>query len=225
MKVVCLSASNIEKAKNQSTSTRTCEMVRDILFERLKDAPEPDLDVEIVRLIDYEPVPCRMRGECFYTGWCAHDDAFNQIYAKLVAADAVFIVSPHYAPIPSKLVMIFEKLEEMVYLRSQNDPNYIFPLHRKPVGVIGHGGQTEEAVSYYKSALLDPIATVLTAVQMQVVGANEKWPYGVAFGIQDIVKTEDSIFVKIDHDWDLIRERIRPLVYNVYAQAKAAQRN
>jgi hypothetical protein len=109
----------------------------------------------------------------------------------------------------------------MVFLKTCDDPFYRFTLYGKPVGIIGHGGQTEEALSYYKSALLDPIATALMAVQMHVVGANEKWPYGVAFGIQNICPENDSIFVKIDHDWPAIRERIAPLVRNVAKQAQA----
>lgn len=217
MKITCISASNIERARRHSVSTRTCELIGKILVEEFGAGVE----VEIVPLIDYELTPCRMCGECFDSGWCIRDEAFNQVLAKLIAADAVFIVSPHYAPIPSKLVMLFEKLEEMTYLHSVDDPHYRSALHRKPVGIIAHGGQTEEALSYYKTALLDPIATALTSVQMRVIGANEKWPYGVAFGIQNLTKPDDSIFVKIDHNWALIRERITPLVRNVAAEVLA----
>jgi multimeric flavodoxin WrbA len=219
MKVVCISASNIEVARGRSASVYACELVREILLT----AQPQGLDVEIVPLIDYEPVPCRMCGCCFDDLRCIHDEAFNQVFEKMVSADALFLVSPHYAPIPSKLVILFEKLEEMVYLRTTEDPHFRFPLYRKPVGIIGHGGQTEEALTYYKSALLDPIATVLTSVQMQVVGANEKWPYGVAFGVKDISKIEGSIFVKIDHDWNAVRQLITPLVHNVLERARRVQ--
>ncbi len=212
-KFICISAANIERARNRSASTRTCELIAGLLHDELGDQAE----VEIVRLIDYELNPCRMCGECFNKLHCDRDPAFNQIFEKLLEADAVFIVSPHYAPIPSKLVMLFEKLEEMVFLQITDDPNYRFPLYRKPVGIVAHGGQTESAVSYYKSALLDPIATALSSVQMRIVGATDEWPYGVAFGIEDIKKSEDSIFVEISHNWEKIRERITPLVRNVAA--------
>lgn len=215
MKVTCVSAANIEMARGRSASVRTCELIRDIILEE----PPPDIAVEIVPLLDYELNPCRMTGECYSTGWCERDPAFNQVFSRLIEADAIFIVCPHYAPIPSKLVMLFEKMQEMFFLHIMNDPDYIFPLNNKPVGVIGHGGQTEEALSYYKSALLDPIATVLTSVQMKVVGANEKWPYGVAFGIKDIIHHTDSIFFTFEHDWASIRTRIKPLVINVIRQA------
>src|SRR5690606_28356816 len=95
-KFTCISAANIERARHNSASTRTCEMIAGILHDELGDRAE----VEIVRLLDYEPVPCRMCGGCFKTLRCAHDPAFNQLFEKLLASDAVFIVSPHYAPIP-----------------------------------------------------------------------------------------------------------------------------
>lgn len=215
MKIICVSASNIEGARANSASTQTCKIIRDLIHTDLA----PEAEVEILPLIDYEPIPCRMCGKCYKTERCAHDPAFNKIFEKLVAADGAFFVSPHYAPIPSKLVMLFEKLEEMVYLNSCDDPLYRFPLYKKPVGIVAHGGQTDDtALSYYKTALLDPIATALTAVQMQVIGANEQWPYGVAFGVKDIHKQQDCIFVDIEHNWDVIRERITPLVRNVVAR-------
>ena len=42
--------------------------------------------------------------------------------------------------------------------------------------------------------------------------AGEK---GVAFGIRELHKPTDSIFVTITHDWGAIRQRLTPLVKNV----------
>lgn len=214
MKVLCISASNIERAREHSASTRTCELVRDQLLAEFSGSVE----VEILRLIDYELIPCRMCGNCFESLRCAQDTAFNQVFDQWTAADAIIIVSPHYTPIPSKLVMLFEKLEEMVYLRTSIDPDYRFVLYGKPVGIIAHGGQSDRdgrALSYYKTALLDPIATALSTVHMKVVGAGEGWPYGVAFGVEEIRLESGSIFLDIRHNWELVKERIAPLVRNV----------
>lgn len=222
MKVLCISASNIERAREHSASTRTCELVRDQLLAEFGSAVE----VEILRLIDYELIPCRMCGKCFESLQCADDPAFNQVFDRLTNADAVIIVSPHYTPIPSKLVMLFEKLEEMVYLRTSVDPNYRYVLYGKPVGIIAHGGQRDEdgrALSYYKTSLLDPIATALSIVHMKVIGAGEGWPYGVAFGVQDIRLERSSIFLDIRHNWELVKERIAPLVRNVAQAAMDAR--
>jgi multimeric flavodoxin WrbA len=212
LKVTCISASNVENARQNSASTYTCELVCAIL----KDAhPGDEVKVEIIPLIDYEPVPCRMCGNCFVNGECSHDPAFNQVYSNLREADAIFLVCPHYAPIPSKLVMILEKMEEMVFLNYCANPDYHFPLHNKPVGIIAHGGQTEAALPYYRTALLKPLAQALGAAQMRVIELDAENPLGVVFGIKSISAQTDSIFVKIEHDWDTIRNRIVPLVENV----------
>jgi len=101
-------------------------------------------------------------------------------------------------------------------LRSSQDNTYHTPLHGKPIGIIAHGGQSEGALPYYKTALLDPLANAFASVQMRVIGTGEHWPNGVAFGIQNLTMP-DSIFVTIEHDWQIIRQRIQPLVENVIA--------
>jgi multimeric flavodoxin WrbA len=212
MKVVCLSASNINPARQHSASTRTCELIRDQLLEK-----QPSIDVEIVPLIDYAMKPCRMCGECLPALRCSQDEAFNQVHARLQSADAVFLVCPHYAPIPSKVMILLEKMEEMAYLKYCQDNTFLTPVHGKPIGIVTHGGQTEEALPYYKTALLDPLANAFTSVQMRVIGAGEQWPNGVTFGIKSLTMPTNSIFVTIEHDWQVIRQRIQPLVENVIA--------
>jgi NAD(P)H-dependent FMN reductase len=212
MKVVCLSASNIKPARQHSASTHTCELIRNLLVEI-----QPSIEVEIVPLIDYAMKPCRMCGECLPTLRCSQDEDFNQVHDRLQSAEAVFLVCPHYAPIPSKVMILLEKLEEMAYLKYCQDNTSVTPLHGKPIGIIAHGGQTEEALPYYKNALLDPLANAFASVQMRVIGAGEQWPNGVTFGIKSLTMPTDSIFVTIEHDWQVIRQRIQPLVENVIA--------
>jgi multimeric flavodoxin WrbA len=213
MKIACISASNVEIARQHSASTRVCELVREIVLAR---GPE-NTEIQIIPLIDYELTPCRMCGSCFENGRCARDEAYNELFGQLTSADKIFIVCPHYATIPSKLVMALEKFQQMAYLKSCSDPMYRFPLSQKPVGVIVHGGQTEEAVPYYKAALLAPLAAALASVGMRIVGVDAEWPNGIAFGISRLIKPEDSIFVKIEHDWEAIRRRVEPLVEKVMA--------
>jgi multimeric flavodoxin WrbA len=192
MKIVCISASNISPARQNSASTRTCELIRDQVAEL-----NPSIEVEIVPLIDYPMKSCRMCGECLPTQRCSQDQAFNQVHDRMQSADGIFLVCPHYAPIPSKVMILLEKLEEMAYLEYCQDNTYLTPLHGKPIGIIAHGGQTEEALPYYKTTLLDPLANAFASVQMRVIGAGERWPNGVA--------------------WQAIRQRIQPLVENVLA--------
>jgi NAD(P)H-dependent FMN reductase len=212
MKIVCLSASNIKPARQHSASTRTCELIRDQVAEL-----DASIGVEIVTLIDYDLQPCRMCGDCLPTLRCSQDGAFNQVHARMQSAQAVFLVCPHYAPLPSKVMILLEKLEEMAYLKYCQDITSLTPLHGKPIGIIAHGGQTEEALPYYKTALLDPLANAFASVQMRVIGAGDQWPNGVSFGIKSLTMPTDSIFVDIQHDWQTIRQRIQPLVEHVIA--------
>ncbi len=220
LKFTCISASNVENARQHSASTYTCEIVRDLLLENAGDEP---VDVEILRLLDYEPRPCRMCGSCFVSGQCVHDPDFNEILVKLRESDAVFVVSPHYAPLPSKLVMILEKLNEMAFLNYCANDEYRSPFYCRPVAIIAHGGQTEEALPYYKKALLEPLANALSGVQMKVIGLDEENPNGVVFGIRSISAQTDSIFVKIEHDWDTVRERVAPLVKRVIQEVAVVE--
>jgi multimeric flavodoxin WrbA len=213
MKITCISASNVERARQNSASTHACQIVAELVAERNL----PGVEVEIIPLLDYDLVPCRMCGQCLKVERCANDEAFTRIYARLIESDAIFVVAPHYATLPAKLVIILEKLQEMTYLRWCADNDYRFTLDRRPVGLIAHGGQTEEALPYYKTALLDPLAMALASVQMNVVGAGEAWPNGVTFGIKSLAQPPDSVFVDIEHDWSAIRQRITPLVDHVLA--------
>ncbi len=111
MKIVCISAANIDVARNNSASVHACELVRDLL-----QSEHPDAEVDIVPLIDYEMMPCHMCGKCLEKQRCARDEAFNQVFEKMIAADGIFLVVPHYAPLPSKLMILFEKMEEIGYL-------------------------------------------------------------------------------------------------------------
>ena len=214
MRVACISAANIEVARDHSASLRACELVRDLLGEEC-----PDAAVEIVPLIDYEMKSCRMCGQCLATQRCARDDAFNQVFEKMIAADGIFVVVPHYAPLPSKLMILFEKMEEIAFLNWSANGNYRFPLYQKPAGVIGHGGQpaTEAVLAYYQRSLVEPVSMALSSVSMRVIGAGAKQPTGVSFGIRSITKRDDSIFVDIQHDWDEVRQRIAPLVHHMAA--------
>lgn len=219
MKITCISASNVENARQHSASTRTCELVRDLFRKEYL----PGAQVNIVRLLDYEFTPCRMCGECFVGGECTRDADFNEIYALLRASDAVFVVCPHYAHIPAKLTMLLEKLQEICYLNACANAEYRFPLYCKPVALIAHGGQTEDALPYYRRALLEPLANAFAAVQMHVVPLDAENPHGAVFGIRSINAHTDSIFVEVEHDWDAIRARIAPLVRNVAAQLAPAE--
>jgi hypothetical protein len=220
MKFVCISAANIEVARNHSASVRTCQLAGSILaFEC------PGASIEVVPLIDFDMKPCRMCGECVEFLRCTRDTAFNRVFEKMMSAQGLLVVVPHYAPLPSKLMMLLEKMQEMAYLGWCNDEtNFRFPLSGVPIAIIGHGGQTApEALEYYQRTLVEPVAGAFAGCGLRIVGAGAQASHGVSFGIQSLKKVPGSIFVDIQHDWDDIRGRITPLVKNLAAAATAAQ--
>lgn len=219
MKITCISAANIEAARSTSASVKTCELVRDLALIQV-----PDAEIEVVPLLDYEMVPCRMCGRCHETERCTRDSAFNQVFEKMIGADALFMVVPHYAPLPSKMMILCEKMEEIAYLNWCANQGYRFPLTGKPVGIIGHGGQqtSDEVLSYYQRMVVEPVAMAMASVSMQVISAGEGLPRGAAFGIQSIAQRPGSIFVDITHDWVDIQARISSLVQNVVKVAATA---
>lgn len=215
MKLLCISASNIEPFRQQSASTRACRIAAELAAER---AP---VESELLALIDFELNPCRMCGNCLADGRCCRDEAFNQIYERIQAADAVLLVTPHYAPIPSKVAMLCEKLQEIAFLNSCRDENYRGPLFKKPLGVVAHGGQCEtpEILDYYYNALALPVANAFAGVGMRPLGVSAQMPRGAVFGIRALRMPEEGVFCTIEHDWDAIRDRLIPLVENLIAAA------
>lgn len=219
MKALCISASNIKHKKHNSTSTYTCRLIEEIIMNYIGNSAV----VEVLSLTEYEPNPCIGCGKCYETNTCIHDESFNTIYQKMQDSDCLFIVSPHYAPIPAKLSMILEKIEEMAYLHWFHDHNYKAALYKKPVGIVGHGGSDDRnALSAYKRVILDNIADALQTSMLDVVGNGETFPNGVVFMMDKYVRDENSIFPVQFYNWDIIRSEIVPLVENVLKWLEAA---
>lgn len=211
MIISCVSASNIKHAKSASTSFKVCEMISDLINE-----VNSSFCIDIISLVDYELTPCIGCGKCFKRDSCARKDDFNYIYSKLIESDALFIVAAHYAPIPSKLNMLLEKMEQLAFLPRFHDENIHSPLYHKPVGIIGHGGGTEDIINGYRGVVLDTIKNALSwPIEMKIIGANDNWPNGVVFPIKEVIKDKNGIFPIQKYDWEDIRKRIKPLVKNV----------
>jgi len=213
MLITCISASNVKSMKDSSASTKACTIVRDIINENSNE----EVKVNVIPLVEYDFKPCTMCAECCEKGKCINDESFNEIYSMLQQSDGIFLVVPHYAPIPSKLMMIMEKLQEFCFIGYCKDNNSHFSLRNKPVAIIGHGGQQtgEPVLKYYKKAILDLVANSLAGVSMKIIGVNDEWPNGVTFGLKDMVMSEGNVLPSMVHDWDNIRKVIEPLVNNL----------
>jgi multimeric flavodoxin WrbA/GNAT superfamily N-acetyltransferase len=220
MKVTCISASNIKHKKHDSTSIHACRLIEEIVLNYTGNSAI----LEVLPLTEYEPNPCIGCGDCYKANKCTHDEAFNTIYQKIQDSDCLFIVSPHYAPIPVKLSMILEKIEEMAYLHWFHDNSFKAALYNKPVGIIGHGGSDDRsALSAYKRVVLDNIADALQTSMLDVVGNGDTFPNGVIFMMDKYTKDETGIFPIQTYDWNRIRIEIAPLVEKVMKKLERVQ--
>jgi len=218
MKVTCISAANMKYAADKSTSLITCQIIENIIKNKLQKS---GARVDVIKLVDADLSPCTGCGECFKTGRCGTADDFNSIYARIAEAGAVFIVSPHYTPIPSKLCMLLEKMEQISYLPWFHDNTRRPRVQGIPVGIIAHGGSGEAwALRSYKAMVLDTIANAMQTIMMEVVGLDDDWPTGVVFPAREVRKESGITFPIQYYDWADIESRVSPLVIKVIEKAE-----
>lgn len=217
MHLVCVSASNIRHARNYSTSLKICHLIRQLATEQLVSSPT----VDIIALVDYELRPRIGCGACLRQGACTADPVFNELYTRLTHADGVFVVSAHYAPIPAKLCMLLEKIEQLAFLPRFHDEMHRSPLYQRPVGIIGHGGGTEDIIESYRGPVLDTIANALSwPVEMNIIKIGQD--NGVAVPVKQVQRISDSIFPVQEYDWEDSKSRIESLVNAVLAAGAAS---
>ena len=223
MRIVCISASNTVAKGDKSASVMVCGKIKEIILRE-----KPETTVEILPLQDYALVPCTLCGACCNTGKCPFDMAFNRVFTAIEQADGIFFVVPHYSPIPSKLMILFEKINEIVYANWLVRPEYRCAFRGTPVGVVGHGGMvgTEENLKYYHDHLVAPVANTLRSLSFQVTGVSDEYKSGAVFGLHDencLAKAEHSVFPDIVQDWPTIVKSIEPLVQNVLGAVGAGK--
>ena len=179
-KILCISASN--NFREGVKETYSCQVCRAILDEAMKY--RPGTEGEIIELKGLTLSPCIDCLRCLDARRCAIDGTFNQIYEKIIACDALFIVTPHYAPIPAKLCMLLEKMEEISFEPWDKDNAYLSEVYGIPTAVISHGGGSGngKAQKEYKRAVNDPIANALHTIQLKLIPFNGKQNTGIVIG-------------------------------------------
>lgn len=208
MILTCISASNIKHARDYSTSTKVCNLIGEIVRENCGN----QITTEVIKLVDHELNPCIGCGRCFKKAICVYDEDFNEIYSKITKSNGLFIVAAHYAPIPSKLAMLLEKMEQLAFLPRFHNEEERSPLYKRP-GIIAHGGGTEEIIKGYKGVVLNTITNALAyPIEMDVLGVSEEWPNGIVFPIKEVSRDANSVFPIQHYDWNDIKVRIKPLV-------------
>ncbi|MDF2544082.1 MAG: hypothetical protein K0S47_3800 [Herbinix sp.] len=216
MRITCVSASNNKFSGDKSTSINVCHKIKEIIMNETRE----EAIIDIIPLKDYDIKTCNLCGACSKVGYCIYDGDFNKLLKILEASQGIFLVVPHYSPIPAKLIMIFEKINEITYAGWLNNPVYQSPFNNKAIGIIGHGGmvESEENLRYYHDHLVTPVAQTLKALSFNVVKLNDDFSNGVTFGLSDdscLKKVDNSIFPDIIQDWTMIEERIKLIVKNV----------
>ena len=170
-----------------------------------------NIECETIDLRDYSLHPCIGCGGCFDSRRCCKDTDFNKIYNKLVKAAAVFFISPHYAPIPAKLCMMLEKMEEITFLHWWKDNAYRSEVYGLPAGIISHGGGSDWALKSYKAMVNDTIANALDTIQCKVIPYNAEWNTGISLPVHNVIE-KDDIFPVQDYDWNLIVQKLSDYV-------------
>ena len=76
-------------------------------------------DLDFVHLANNKIEGCTSCHKCGQTGYCilpeSNNDNFQKIFDKMKYADAIFIISPVYASIPSRLSALFERLTSILF--------------------------------------------------------------------------------------------------------------
>ena len=203
LKILCISGSNRINA-TETNSYRKCKAVIDEAGKYI-----PDMQSEIIEMQNYALNPCIACSKCLNSKRCAIDDAFNHIYNKIIGCDILFIVSPHYAPIPAKLCMLFEKMGQVVSIRSSKDKLYRGETYGIRTALITHGATAvnEDAQKRKKRILNDPIAVGLHDSQLNIMPFDDEWNTGIC--VQPIeINTDGKTVLKIN-------EYVRKVVFSI----------
>lgn len=98
-------------------------------------------EFDFIRMADTEIGACIACEDCTYTGRCAlppgRDDMFQDVLERLVNADVIFIITPVYAPIPSRLTALFERLLSISFF-SHEIGKLERPLKGKRAAIISY---------------------------------------------------------------------------------------
>lgn len=102
---------------------------------------EKFFNYDFIHLASNKVEGCTSCHRCGQTGHCVlpptNADHFQEIFDKMISADAIFIISPVYATIPSRLTALFERLTSVLFDTSviNTDKN---PLLNKKTAIFSY---------------------------------------------------------------------------------------
>lgn len=87
---------------------------------------------DFIRMAETYIEPCSVCNGCEKIKRCIKDDNFNNVLDRFIKADVIMIITPVYAPIPSKLAALFEKLLSVSFLNPEK------PLKGKKTAIVNY---------------------------------------------------------------------------------------
>lgn len=94
-------------------------------------------EINFIKMAELCIQGCTSCYECAKSKKCILDDDFEEVYNQLKDADAIFIIVPVYAMIPSRLTALFERFTSLLFATGlmNTDGN---PLLNKPTAIFSY---------------------------------------------------------------------------------------
>jgi len=103
MKIAVIFASHRRTGKNKEIE----DMIRELNLP---------YSFDFIRLAEVNIGSCNSCYKCADERKCIIEDDFQETFQRLINADCIFVISPVYAPIPSRLSALFERLTSLLFL-------------------------------------------------------------------------------------------------------------
>lgn len=167
----------------------------EILVKAIADAAGPEHTLELLRLAEFNLLPCKACYKCTGTdGRCILDDDLNLIIDKMVEADAIIISTPTYVRGPAG---ILKTLGDRVIAIAQ----HLDQLYQKPTVVVAtHGPAGDEGYA---------LTAAVALARMMGLGVKDAYTYlGALPG--ECIQTEGNM------------ERIQQMAQALFGQRRPA---
>lgn len=209
---MCISASHIVKNQKESTSYYISKMVAGELSEK-------GISCGIVELREYELTPCAGCEQCAGYKKCIQDADFNRIYEQMTDADYLFFISPYCAPIPARLSVVLEKMEQIASGCRQKAHSHKWEMYGRLAGIIAYGEGGSKALENYKTMVNDTIASALCMMQVKTVPYNLKWDTGIVLPLDNACQIRGE-------EWkqEELEEEVRKYVKVIVQTAKSVRK-
>lgn len=138
---------------------------------------EPSIETEIIQLALVNIESCRACERCANKpyGCINGDDDFKSVLEKMKKADGILLASPRYGPLgamPSKMQALLERLINVSYLPTHNNPDFVAPLNGKPCGLLSVSAEGRQNTM----PLLHALEQYALAFHMRLIHAPQ-WPW------------------------------------------------